>query len=80
MLCAQEIVAAKSLQLKGIVGIWPAAAVGDDIQVRNISRGPCQPCARPWCAARFVLRCMFRMQQFLPCVEEAREFHRTSAD
>ena len=31
--CLQEIVAAKSLQLKGVVGIWPASAVGDDIEV-----------------------------------------------
>jgi len=30
----QEIVANKSLQLKAIVGLWPANAVGDDIQVR----------------------------------------------
>ena len=31
----QEIVATKALQLKAVVGIWPASAKGDDIQVRN---------------------------------------------
>ncbi len=31
--CVQEIVEAKSLQLVGIVGIYPANAAGDDIEV-----------------------------------------------
>jgi Vitamin B12 dependent methionine synthase, activation domain len=31
----QEIVATKSLQLKAVVGIWPASAKGDDIQVSH---------------------------------------------
>lgn len=30
---SQEIVAGKKMQLKAVVGIWPASAVGDDIQV-----------------------------------------------
>lgn len=54
----QEIVANKSLQLKAIVGLWPANAVGDDIQVRlegfqlclqtHVAVGSCLPAIDAW--------------------------------
>lgn len=37
----QGIVEGKLIQLKGMVGIWPAATVGDDIQVRVVYATHC---------------------------------------
>ncbi len=34
---AQGIVEGKLIQMKGIVGIWPANSVGDDIHVRQLA-------------------------------------------
>ena len=45
----QEIVATKALQLKAVVGIWPASAKGDDIQVSHCQCLTQAPCSHaPW--------------------------------